>query len=110
MSATHETPAELSAIDVNGVGVQVCFFWQGDRYGHRINALDGMQSRTLLESIEGNSSDVWPASPPFSHVNVSWIASDSEQGHVAMLVGAAGKNHWSMCVAARDSRTHSRGS
>jgi hypothetical protein len=108
MSARPDTPTELSAIDTNGVGIQICFFWQGDRYGHRIYALDGMRSRQLLESIEGNANDAWPASPPFSHVNVSWIASDTEQGHVAMLVGAAGNSHWSMCVAARDSRTHSR--
>lgn len=109
MNATSKTAAELTAIDANGVGIQVCFFWHGDRFGHQINAIDGPLTRNLLKSVEGNENDKWPASPPLSHVNVSWIASDTEHGHVAMLVGGAGNSHWSMCVAARDSRTHTRG-
>jgi hypothetical protein len=94
--------AELSARDSGGFGLRVSFFWRGDRYYHRIDALDGTHDRPLLESIEGDQQSDWPASPLLQHVNVSWIASDSEYGHVAMLVGAGKSGHWSMCVAVRD--------
>jgi hypothetical protein len=108
MSAEPVPSAELSAVDSRGTGVRIRFFWQGDRYSHRIDALDGTLTRTILESVEGGPLDDWPPSPPLQDVNVSWIASDSEHGHVAMLAGASGKSHWSMCVAARDQRTYSR--
>jgi hypothetical protein len=94
--------AELSARDSGGFGLRVSFFWRGDRYYHRIDALDGTHGRPLLESIEGDQQSDWPASPLLQHVNVSWIESDSEYGHVAMLVGAGKSGHWSMCVAVRD--------
>jgi hypothetical protein len=94
--------AELSATDAGGFGLRVTFFWSGDRFHHRIDALDGTHGRPLLESIEGDEQSDWPASPLLQHVNVSWIASDSEYGHVAMLVGAGKSGHWSMCVAVRD--------
>ena len=75
---------------------------------HQIDAIDGLLSRTLLESVEGEQVADWPSSPPLQQVNVSWIVSDSQQGHVAMLVGATGNGHWSMCVAARDQRSFPR--
>lgn len=102
MTPVSKPVAELSARDSGGFGLRVTFFWRGDRYCHRIDALDGTHGRPLLESIEGDEQSDWPASPLLQHVNVSWIASDSEYGHVAMLVGAGKSGHWSMCVAVRD--------
>jgi hypothetical protein len=102
VSPAPKPVAELSARDSGGFGLRVTFFWRGDRYYHRIDALDGAHRRPLLESIEGDQQSDWPASPLLQHVNVSWIESDSEYGHVAMLVGAGKSGHWSMCVAVRD--------
>jgi hypothetical protein len=94
--------AELSAIDSSGRGIRIRFLWQGGRYLHQIDAIDGLLSQTLLESIDGEGDSDWPSSPPLQHVNVSSIVSDSQQGHVAMLTGATSNGHWSMCVGARD--------
>lgn len=108
MNSDESKPdAVLAAMGAYGVGVRICFYWQGDRYAHRIEAVDGFVSHIILESCESEPSANWPVSPPFQQVNLSWIHSDKEQGHVAMLVGASGKSHWSMCVAARDRRTDS---
>ncbi len=108
MSTEPAPTAELSALDSRGIGMRIRFTWQGDFYGHQIDAIDGPLTRTLLESIEGDQLVDWPPSPPLQHVSVSWIASDTEQGHVAMLVGATSKGHWSMCVSARDRQTYPR--
>jgi hypothetical protein len=86
----------------------VRFFQTGDRYSHVIELDDGGHVRTLLESVEGSEQDYWPPSPPLQHLNVSWITSDSEHRHVAMLVGGAGSSHWSMCVAVSDLKSRPR--
>jgi hypothetical protein len=93
---------ELSALNSSGVGLRVRFVWRVDRFGHQIEAVDGPITRIILESIEGDQESHWPPSPPLQTVNISWIASDTQHGHVAMLMGAAGKNQWSMCVSVRD--------
>lgn len=49
----------------------------------------------LLESLEGQSGDIWPASPPMQQL---LIESRAEAGHVALLVGMAGRSHWSLSV------------
>ena len=96
------TERELSALNSDGVGIRVRFDWLGDRYGHQIEAVDGHFSRKVLESVEGGQEANWPQSPPLQNVNVSWITSDTQHGHVAMLVGGTGNSHWSMCVSVRD--------
>jgi hypothetical protein len=101
MSVKALPPAELCATGSLGT-LRVRFFQTGDRYSHAIDLIDGDETRTLLESVEGADTDIWPPSPPMQHLNVSWIASDSEQRHVAMLVGGAGSSHWSMCAAVSD--------
>ena len=93
---------ELLALNSSGVGLRVRFVWRGDRFGHQIEVVDGPVTRIILESIEGDQGSNWPLSPPLQTVNVSWIASDTQHGHVAMLMGAAGKSQWSMCVSVRD--------
>ncbi|HEY3395658.1 MAG TPA: hypothetical protein VGK58_23350 [Lacipirellulaceae bacterium] len=108
MSPASKPVTELSATDSGGFGLRVSFCWRGDRYYHRIDALDGTHGRPLLESIEGDQQSDWPTSPLLQHVNVSWIASDTEYGHVAMLVGAGKSGHWSMCVAVRDRQCRPR--
>ena len=101
MSVKTLPPGELSATGSRGT-LRVRFFQSGDRYCHAIDLVDGDSTRTLLESVEGDDTDLWPPSPPMQHLNVSWIASEAEHRHVAMLVGGAGSSNWSMCVAVSD--------
>jgi len=102
VSGASNPSAELCANDWLGGMLRVRFTWMGDRYGHAIELMEGYETRTLLKSVEGTERDEWPPSPPMQEVNVSRIASDSENRRVAMLVGAAGASHWSMCVAVCD--------
>lgn len=102
MSQQLNPSAELHAIDSPNGMLRVRFNWLGDRYGHVVDLIDGNDTRVLLESVEGSEQDIWPSSPPIQSVNISTIASDTENRRVAMLVGAAGTSHWSMCVAICD--------
>jgi hypothetical protein len=107
MSVKALPPGELCAEGSLGT-LRVRFFRAGDRYSHAIDLIDRDETRTLLESVEGDDAEIWPPSPPMQHLNVSRIVSDTEQRHVAMLVGGAGSSHWSMCVAVSDSENNSR--
>jgi len=57
----------------------------------------------LLESIEGSPADEWPASPPLQSLHCEALPDGS---HVALLVGMAGRGHWSASIGpqANDSR------
>lgn len=55
---------------------------------------------TVLKSQEGSPEDEFPASPPFQECS---IESRSANEQVALLVGMAGKNHWSAAIST-DSR------
>jgi hypothetical protein len=102
VSAERKLVASLSAIDSRGRGVRVRFYLQNARVSHQIDAINGLLSYPLLESVEDGQIADWPVSPPLQNVSVSQIVSDSQQGKVAMLTGSTFYGHWSMCVAARD--------
>ncbi|MEZ6069226.1 MAG: hypothetical protein R3C10_02920 [Pirellulales bacterium] len=84
---SHEV-ASLSA-----GGMRVDFSRAGDRYAHAIYLVDGDAEICVLESVEGDSSDVWPPSPPLQALEFEkW----TDGGRLALLVGMAGRNHWSV--------------
>lgn len=86
---------DLEAV-LEAAGVRVVFFRQGDRYAHRVEVFDasGGDWRAVLETVEGMADEVWPASPPLQHLHVEKRA----EGPVALLVGMAGRTHWSAAV------------
>jgi len=77
-------------IAVSQEGVRVEFRWTGDRFSHTICAVKSGQTELLLESIEGNPADSFPASPPFVELH--------QQGETLFLTGATAAGHWSMSV------------
>ena len=88
----------LDAVDSTGRVLRVVFTWRGDRFGHAISAIhaDGAQE-ILLESQEGTPADDWPPSPPLQNLHRETLA----DGRAALLlVGAAGRGHWSASVEA----------
>jgi hypothetical protein len=91
----------IESIDAYGHGLRVAFERRGDRMGHVIAAVTsrGSSNETvmpLLASIEGDSSQLWPPSAPLQSLSIERrIASE-----VALLVGMAGKSHWSASVEA----------
>jgi hypothetical protein len=93
---------EISAVNCHEHRISVEFYWLGDRYGHSISVVKRGDRRVVLESIEGDNTDFWPPSPALQELGEPMIVSDSNQVQTTMLVGAAGKNHWAMCVSPRD--------
>lgn len=83
-------------------GVRVVFFRRGDRYAHRIDRYDPDADvwRGVLESAEGDDDEAWPPSPPLQQLHVERRAT----GDVVLLVGMAGRTHWSVAVEASADR------
>lgn len=87
----------LDAVNVHGDGLCVEFFRLGPRWAHRVLAVERQFRRTLLESIEGDGSQSYPPSPALQQL----VCQRREPAApVALLVGMAGKNHWSVSVEA----------
>lgn len=88
----------LEAKGADGGILRVEFLWRGDRFGHAISIVNpGGEAELLLESLEGTSADDWPASPPLQSLHREALA-DSRTA--LLLVGSAGRSHWSASVEA----------
>ncbi len=77
-----------------GAGLEVLFVWRDDRYHQTVNIVSGPERLPLLSSVEGDDQTIWPSSPPFRQVAVEQHATS----RVALLVGMAGKSHWSASI------------
>jgi hypothetical protein len=91
----NSTPASNSKI-LSAGPLKVEFVRSGDRYGHQVfwHRLGG---GGILMSQVGLPDDIWPPSPVLQSLHFE-IRSDESQ--TAMLVGMAGRSHWSMSVEA----------
>ena len=67
--------------------LRIVFDHRVDRWGHRIEIGRNGKWSAALSSIEGDSSDEWPPSPPFQHIHLQTF---SLNGPTALLVGKAG--------------------
>lgn len=87
-------PDDETTLDADGL--RVVFFRRGDRVAHRIEVFDTVDGawRAACESLEGADDDCWPPSPPFQQLHVEQRA----QGPVVLLIGMAGRTHWSAAV------------
>ncbi|MDA1053937.1 MAG: hypothetical protein O3C40_26095 [Planctomycetota bacterium] len=94
-------PVSLNAMNADGVGLQVQFIWRQDRHVHTISLMIDGRSVPVFESVEGSNVDVWPPSPPLQQLSVEELRPETQ---VALLVGMAGKSHWSMSVEPADDR------
>ncbi|MBX7074686.1 MAG: hypothetical protein K1X71_16205 [Pirellulales bacterium] len=86
------TDAPHSPCSAKAGPIEIAFVRRADRYAHQIQ-VDGS---AWLESIEGSEVERWPASPPLQE-----LASHSlpAGGAALLLVGMAGRSHWSLSVA-----------
>ncbi|HUY32922.1 MAG TPA: hypothetical protein VMV69_09085 [Pirellulales bacterium] len=101
----------ISPASLEGGGLRVVFTRHADRYAHAVfRAVTARRSASkaapadpslawaegaLLESIEGTPDDEWPASPALKELHFE----DRADGRrLALLVGMAGKSHWSLSV------------
>lgn len=75
--------------------LRIEFHRDADRYRHEVvDCGDGLSS-VLLASVEGIADEEWPASPPLQELHVEQRGDDKQ---VALLVGRAGRSHWSLSV------------
>lgn len=81
---------------VGGHALRVEFVWHGDRYRHLIAVArpDG-SAVPCFESVEGGAADPWPPSPPLQSLSIETLP---DGRRVALLVGMAGKSHWSASI------------
>lgn len=93
--ANQTQVAAFNALDPRGCGFRVEFFRTADRYGHRVLAATSRSAAELWESIEGDASQTWPASPALQALNIDQV---NKQGGPAALVGMSGGAHWSLSV------------
>lgn len=67
----------------------------GDRHAHRLEVAD--TKAVILSSVEGAADEDWPASPPLQE-----LQSAPDSIGPALLVGMAGRSHWSQSAELRD--------
>jgi hypothetical protein len=95
----------ISRAAPDGGRLRLRFARQGDRLHQTVEWLAAATNAAstiatspvvaLLESCEGQSSDTWPDSPPLQQL---LIEPRGAAGHVALLVGMAGRSHWSLSI------------
>lgn len=90
-----ETSEIVSRKNDRGLFLIAQFARQGDRYAHHVCLGDGRRTRELLHSCEGTNETDWPTAPPLQQLT----AQDLDGGRrVLLLVGQAGRSHWSLSV------------
>jgi len=92
--------AVLDALDARGVGLRVAFCRRGQRVAHRIALVAGAAVQWLLASVEGDSHEAFPPSPPLQQLAVEPLGNGRT---AALLIGMAGRSHWS--VSAESARS-----
>ncbi len=83
-----------------GRAIRVRFFWLADRYAHAVEVARGGAWIEICGSIEGSADERWPASPALQSLHEDARA---DGRRVALLVGMAGKSHWSASIELDDS-------
>ena len=80
--------SETVHLDGAALGV-LTFLWQEDRYQHHWRFPN---SEFQIESLESDSSDLWPLSPPLQQIHQQSFDDGRE---VIFGVGMSGRGHWS---------------
>jgi hypothetical protein len=92
------TDSVLQAVAACGRALRVGFVWRGDRFAQVIAARQpGGDWRPVLESVEGSAAEGWPPSPPLQSLSIEQLGG---QRKAALLVGMAGRSHWSASIEA----------
>ena len=88
----------LDATDSTGLALRIRFTRERDRYAHAILAVEPSgREHLLLESVEGTPEDEFPPSPPLQSLSIEELAPGRR---AALLVGMAGRSHWSASIEA----------
>jgi hypothetical protein len=92
------TQVSIATVTPGGDCLRVNFHYQGDRFSHVVSLIGcGERPILLFESVEGTAADSWPPSPPLQSLHVEALP---DGRNAALLVGMAGRGHWSASVEA----------
>jgi hypothetical protein len=80
---------------LEGEGLRVRFVVQGDRVAHEISLLGDDRWQVVLSTVEGDPTQDWPPSPPWQSLHIERPPDEPAR---ALLVGMAGRSHWSASV------------
>ena len=83
---------------IDAAGWRVSFHSCGDRIAHTVGLVVAGRVLPLLASVEGTPDDSWPPSPPLTTVETA----TARGGQQAMLLGMAGRNHWSVSLVVNE--------
>lgn len=95
MNPTEPDRHVLQVIDHRGRGLRLTWSYAGDRYGHEIAYVSEAGVVVCLVAQLGCDGDPWPSSPPVQQVS---LVSPPRGGRAALLLGMAGRSHWSQSV------------
>jgi hypothetical protein len=90
-----ETSSQIEALDAERTGTRVVFEWCEDRFRHSIYVVLMGEPILLVESVEGDSIEAWPPSPPLQQLHQQPSPTGRE---MLLLTGMAGKSYWSGSV------------
>lgn len=68
--------------------LEIRFVWHHDRYLHRIY----FDNRLAGYSVEGDSTEIWPPSPPLQQLSLTLV----DDRAAVLGMGSAGRSHWSL--------------
>jgi hypothetical protein len=89
--------ATMNSATLGTQALRVDFQRRGDRYAHQVSRFFSAGTGGLLISQEGEPDDAWPSSPALQSLHLETRSGGTQ---TAMLVGMAGRSHWSMSVEA----------
>lgn len=95
MNPTEPDRHVLQVVDHRGRGLRLTWSYAGDRYGHEIAYVSEAGVVVCLVAQLGCDGDPWPSSPPVQQVS---LVSPPRGGRAALLLGMAGRSHWSQSV------------
>lgn len=79
-----------------GRRLRATLFRAGDRFGHALEIVTAdATSFRFAESLDDESGSDWPPSPPLQQLHCE---PRPPLGEVALLVGMAGRSHWSLSI------------
>lgn len=76
--------------------LEVHFEQLADRWQQSISLVVENNLLPLLQSVEGTTAERWPLHPPLQSLHFETQAGEKQ---VALLVGQAGRSHWSASIA-----------
>jgi hypothetical protein len=85
----------IAPSSLNAGGLRVEFLWCGDRFAHVLSLVDPDGDAIPLWRSEEGEANPWRPCPPLQDLSIETLP---DARRVALLVGKAGRGHWSASI------------